>query len=68
LENLDVEPEIIFLLNLEQMCETFSCLPKDILAEDTYYLNAFQAIIRGRQKGIEARGEPTINPKQLKKF
>lgn len=64
-----MEPEIIYLINLEQMCETFSKLPKDILEEDAYFINAFQAIIRGRQKGVESRdGGGSMTSKDIKKL
>lgn len=55
LKDLKVEPEIIYLINLEQMCAHYHCLPKDLLEEDAYYLRAFTAILKGRSEGLQAR-------------
>lgn len=72
LKELDPDPEIAFLINLESMCERYSCLPKDLLEEDAYYLRVFQAILRGKMKGMESKVSkssliPNFTNKQIKK-
>lgn len=56
LKELKVEPEIIYLINMEQFCAHYHCLPKDLLEEDAYFLRAFAAIIKGKSEGMQARG------------
>jgi len=74
LQELNPEPEIAFLINLEAMCERYGKLPKEILSEDAYFLRAFQAILKGKMKGMEAKASqtkgnsmPNFTNKQMRK-
>lgn len=74
LNKINPPPEVAFLINLEAMCERYSCLPKELLAEDAYYLRAFQSILKGKMKGMESKTSNNPQPnmsnltnKQLKK-
>jgi len=68
LKELDPPAEMAYLINLEAMCERYSCLPKDLLSEDAFYIRAFQAILKGKAEGMQSSGgAPSMTSKQLKK-
>ena len=52
----EINPLTIYLLNKENLCETFHWTPKDLSEMDPFTIDAFVAILKGKHKGREARG------------
>ena len=57
IKNREINPLTIYLLNKENLCETFHWTPKDLSEMDPFTVDAFVAILKGKHKGREARGK-----------
>lgn len=51
----EINPLAIYLLNKENLCETFHWTPKDLSEIDPFTIDAFVAILKGKHRGREAK-------------
>ncbi len=51
----NINPLTLQMLNEENLCETFGWTPKDLEEQDTFVIDAFTAILRGKNKGRESK-------------
>ena len=49
-----INPLTIYLLNEENLCETFHCLPKDLEDMDPFTMDVLVAILRGKNTGRQS--------------
>lgn len=51
----DISPLTLQMLNEENLCETFGWTPKDLEEQDTFVIDAFTAILKGKNMGKESK-------------
>jgi hypothetical protein len=50
------DAEVMFFVELTNLCESFHCLPSQLLAEDSYLMGGIVDVVKARAERRQVRG------------